>query len=94
MTAKQKEPIRAESMLWTTANMVKAIYLTGVACSLYFGLTAKFEQIIARQDGRDNVQDIRIEQNMNSISDLRFEIKQVVSREGIKPKPISIITEK
>lgn len=60
MTSK-KEPIKAESMLWTTANMAKAIYLTGALCAFYFGLRSEIREDKATQRGVDNVQDTRLD---------------------------------
>lgn len=63
----RKEPIKAESVLWSTANLMKGIYLTIVASGLYFGLKRDTDEIKsllvefrAEQKGIDDVQDVKI----------------------------------
>ncbi len=90
--ATNKQPIKTESVLWSSANLMKGIYLTGVTCALYFGLKRDNDEIKsllieyrAKQTGIDNVQDVKINYLTNYLNR---------TAEFIKPKEVTIETVK
>lgn len=93
MTPKKPEPPQVESILWSTANVVKLCTLVAGFCSLYFALRSDMREFVAIQMGKDNVQDILIQGHTRDINDLNKKYDQLVSREAILPKPIKIETE-
>jgi hypothetical protein len=93
MAPKDKEPTKAESLIFTPANMFKAIYITGIACGLFFGLRSEIRENKATQTGVDNVQNLRIENVENGLNVLEGRVNMFVSREADKPKPIKVESE-
>lgn len=84
-----KEP-RVESILWSTANVVKLTTLAVGFCSLYFALKSDMREFVATQMGKDNVQDVIIQGHTRDINDLNLIVNQYTSREAVLPKKIQI----
>jgi hypothetical protein len=93
MTPKKPEPLQVESILWSTANVVKLTTLAVGFCSLYFALRADMREFVATQMGKDNVQDVLIQGHTRDITDLNYKVNQYVSREATLPKQTLIESE-
>ena len=95
-----KNPIQTESVLWSSANLLKGIYLTGVACALYFGLKRDNDEIKyllieyqAKQNGIDNVQNLRLDNLERNVTDYPALPVPYASKEFVKPDETKIKSE-
>lgn len=75
----------------------KLILGTASVCALYYGQQAqtdkvlsKLDEFIAKQQGRDNVQDVITSQNSKDITTMSLKVDQWISRDIKKPDPIRI----
>lgn len=88
------------SLKFTAADVVKFIGGTAAAITLYAkiiaaqqGIEAKLDRFIAQQNGKDNVQDVRIGGLEMDVEDLLAWRAAFVSQPARKPDPISIEVE-
>ena len=111
MTRDGKKIPQVESLLWSTANVVKfAIFLIGTVGGLYAILYNQEKQnaklmseiqslredlnvYVAEAKGKNDLQDLIIAGQTADIAEMRAQLAQLQSREGTKPKPITIESE-